>query len=162
MRKRTWVILAGLAAPLWGAPTAASAAPTLCQAGERPVFACPVGKKRLSVCASKDLAPGRGYLVYRFGKPGRIELEYPPDHRSAPDAFSCEFSLSEEHVREASSLELSFTVGEARYTVFRVLFDATVEQEGVRVSSPKRTIELPCAAPATVNLPWLRRAFAKP
>jgi hypothetical protein len=143
-------------------PLPARAAPTLCQAGETPVFACPIGHKRLSVCASKTPAHGQQYLIYRFGKPGRVELEYPADHRPPRDAFTFDYSISDEHIREASSLTLSFLWGGARYTVFREIFDATVEKEGVRVSSPKRTIELPCAAPATLNLRLLRRLFAKP
>ena len=49
----------------------ASAAPdrSLCLASERPVFACPIGRKLVSVCAGPA-----GQVVYRFGERGRVEL----------------------------------------------------------------------------------------
>ncbi|WP_419809096.1 hypothetical protein [Sphingomonas sp.] len=40
----------------------------LCIAGEQPLFACPIGRKLVSVCGD-----GRG-ATYRFGVPGRVEL----------------------------------------------------------------------------------------
>lgn len=52
------------------APAARPAAQaSLCTATEDVVFSCRTGAKMVSVCASKDAAPGRGYLQYRFGKP---------------------------------------------------------------------------------------------
>ena len=49
----------------------ASAAPdrSLCLASERPVLACPIGRKLISVCAGPA-----GQAVYRFGQRGRVEL----------------------------------------------------------------------------------------
>src|SRR6266480_5829555 len=52
---------------------------SLCTKDERVVFSCPVKRpaKIVSVCASKDLTSEHGYLQYRFGLPGKIELEFP-------------------------------------------------------------------------------------
>lgn len=51
-------------------PTATSPAQTsFCTATETVVFSCRTGAKLVSVCASKDAGPARGYLQYRFGKP---------------------------------------------------------------------------------------------
>src|SRR5882762_6235267 len=49
---------------------------SLCAKDERIIFSCPVKRpaKMVSVCASKDLTSHRGYLQYRFGLPGNIEL----------------------------------------------------------------------------------------
>lgn len=42
--------------------------PSFCASGESIVFSCGVGAKMVSVCASKDAAPARGHLQYRFGR----------------------------------------------------------------------------------------------
>jgi len=55
-------------------PGAASARPKstgpLCRAPEPVLFTCEVGTKTVSVCGHKQ-----GGAVYRFGRPGRVELE---------------------------------------------------------------------------------------
>src|SRR6266852_7953826 len=62
---------------------------TLCARDERIIFSCPVKKpaKIVSVCASKDLTSERGYLQYRFGLPGKIELEFPKDRTGTQEKF---------------------------------------------------------------------------
>ncbi len=62
---------------------------TLCAKDERVIFSCPVKKpaRIVSVCASKDLTSERGYLQYRFGLPGKIELEFPKDRKGTQEKF---------------------------------------------------------------------------
>jgi hypothetical protein len=56
----------------------AIAADTLCSPRERVVFSCGTAKKRIvSVCASRNLSASTGYLQYRFGKKGAVELTVP-------------------------------------------------------------------------------------
>jgi hypothetical protein len=43
--------------------------------------------KTASVCASKDLAEDKGYVQYRFGSPGKIELEFPKDRKDSAQKF---------------------------------------------------------------------------
>lgn len=43
----------------------------LCTAGEKALFSCPLARKTVSICASRNAA------TYRFGAPGRIELSTP-------------------------------------------------------------------------------------
>lgn len=50
-------------------PSSAQAASPLCTRSESPLFACAIGARRLAVCS------GTGGTIYRFGRPGRIELE---------------------------------------------------------------------------------------
>src|SRR5258708_34242175 len=56
--------------------------PSLCQADEQVIFSCISHSrgKTASLCASRSLRSDRGYIVYRFGHPGRVELEYPDQH----------------------------------------------------------------------------------
>ncbi|MDR2668612.1 MAG: hypothetical protein LBC14_01505 [Desulfovibrio sp.] len=57
--------------------SAAFAAETLCTDGELLIFTCRTPKKTASVCASPQFGPDTGYLQYRFGEPGKIELTLP-------------------------------------------------------------------------------------
>jgi hypothetical protein len=59
-----WIMTAF--SPAWAEPPAK----TLCTASERPIFACPIGNRLVSVCA-----PRSGPAIYRYGRNGRIELE---------------------------------------------------------------------------------------
>jgi len=70
-------------------PTAALQPNTLCDRNERVIFSCPVKRpaKIVSVCASKDLTSDRGYLQYRFGLPGKIELEFPKERTGTQTKF---------------------------------------------------------------------------
>lgn len=87
---------------IWGAfsfsfshHTAAAAQPrklqpgTLCAKDERVIFSCPIKRpaKIVSLCASKDLTSDTGYLQYRFGLPGNIELEYPKGRTGTQQEF---------------------------------------------------------------------------
>jgi len=62
---------------------------TLCGRDERVIFSCPLKRpaKIVSVCSSKDLTSERGYLQYRFGLPGKIELEFPKDRTGTQEKF---------------------------------------------------------------------------
>jgi hypothetical protein len=66
-----------LAAPVW-------AAGSHCRAQEHIVFSCSVGKKTVSVCASADLSAASGYLQYRFGQKGTLELAFPDLTKATP------------------------------------------------------------------------------
>jgi len=65
------------ALPVW-------AAESLCDAQEQVIFSCSLGKKMVSVCASNDFSASKGYLQYRFGQNGALELAFPDLAESAP------------------------------------------------------------------------------
>ena len=92
--------------------------PTLCAADESVVFNCAVdeGGKFLSVCGSKTgpLHEGRGYIQYRFGRPGRVELEYPRERRRRAADFTLDFRQAQGRSHTAA---LWFESGGYRYTV---------------------------------------------
>jgi len=62
---------------------------TLCEKSERIIFSCPIKRpaKIVSLCASKDLTNERGYVQYRFGLPGNVELEYPKERAGTQEKF---------------------------------------------------------------------------
>lgn len=49
----------------------------LCKAQETLLFGCNAVSKMISVCASQGFSATTGYVQYRFGTPGNIELSYP-------------------------------------------------------------------------------------
>lgn len=63
-------ILIPIAMPAW-------AMQTHCTDQEQIIFSCSLGKKSVSICASADFSAHGGYLQYRFGNPGAIELALP-------------------------------------------------------------------------------------
>ena len=128
---------------------------TLCKKGEQVLFSCPIqgaSAKILSVCGSHDLGAKRGYIKYRFGKRETVELEYPKGNNKTQQAFLYTFSLSEEHIRQASEASLSFSRGKYLYEVYNSIFDAELFSNGVRVITPERTVTLECMAPIIGNL----------
>lgn len=52
---------------------------THCQAHEQKIFSCQIQKsqKILSLCAVANKPQHPGYLHYRFGNPGKVELQFP-------------------------------------------------------------------------------------
>jgi len=62
---------------------------TLCRAEEQNFFTCTVtgSAKVISLSGSKPLDARRGYLQYRFGKPGAVELQFPRDRANTQRVF---------------------------------------------------------------------------
>jgi len=71
------------------APASQTQTGSLCESTEKIVFSCTGGKaaKIVSLCSSKELTKDRGYLQYRFGLPGKIELEFPKQREQTQQAF---------------------------------------------------------------------------
>src|SRR5258708_10855373 len=89
---------------------------TLCAKDERGIFSCPVKRaaKIVSVCASKDLTNDHGYLQYRFGLPGEIELEFPRDRKGTQEKFHYTHYFR----AQVDLTEISFTIEGYEYSVF--------------------------------------------
>lgn len=64
-------------APAVGVPAAEWTEPTLCTANENVVWSCRAKTRTISVCASRAITATSGYMQYRAGKPGKLELQYP-------------------------------------------------------------------------------------
>lgn len=64
----------------------ATFADTLCRYNERVIFSCRLkgkGGKTVSVCGSRIITATRGYMQYRYGKPGAVEIIL-PEQRGIP------------------------------------------------------------------------------
>ncbi len=61
----------------------------LCTKTEKTIWTCTIQKsmKIASVCASKDLDSSKGYVQYRFGKAGKIELQFPASKEKTQEQF---------------------------------------------------------------------------
>lgn len=70
-------------------PSESMKARSLCATGERVVWSCETVKERklASLCGSTDLDRAHGYLQYRFGQVGQIELEFPRERVNTQSAF---------------------------------------------------------------------------
>ena len=116
---------------------------TLCEAGERIIFSCPVKRpaKIVSLCASKNLTNERGYLQYRFGLPGNVELEYPKERTGTQEKFR----YSHYFRAQFDLTEISFTNGGYEY---QITDDYNGEEkpaqliQGVSVTAPGKPKEV--------------------
>jgi len=116
---------------------------TLCAKEERVIFSCPVKRpaRIVSLCSSQELTSGKGYLQYRFGLPGRIELEYPKD-RSGSQA---KFRYTHYFRAQVDLTEISFSVNGYQY---QITDDYNGEEkpaqsvQGVSVTAPGKSKEV--------------------
>jgi len=91
---------------------------SLCERDEKIVFSCTLGKqakpgKVVSLCSSKELTKEQGYLRYRFGVPGKIELEYPKDGERPHEAFK----YSHYFRAQVDETEISFSLNGYEYSI---------------------------------------------
>ena len=94
-----------------------------------------VNHKMVSVCASRNLAPGTGYITYRYGLPGKIELAYPKEMVDPRDFFF----YSNIWAQLGGKTSLTFFNKPYKYTVFAD-WDAKIDgikgyRAGVSVSN---------------------------
>lgn len=116
---------------------------SLCAKDERVIFSCPVKRppKIVSVCASKDLTSDQGYLQYRFGLPGKIELEYPKDRTSTQQKFK----YSHYFRAQFDMTEIGFTIEGYEYSVFNDYNGEekpAISSQGVSVTAPGKPKEV--------------------
>lgn len=118
-----------------------------CALDEMVIFSCSLGKRSVSVCASKDAGKDRGYVQYRFGQPGKLELVY-PEHKEPANKF---FSFRNAIVAGGYSNSVTFSKGSFNYTVTSLFSGG--ESGFVEVSkSGKAIATLSCkSAPISVD-----------
>jgi hypothetical protein len=93
---------------------------SLCSPVEHIIFSCTTKAtakhpaKIVSLCASRDLAKERGYLQYRFGLPGSIELEFPKGRQGTQQQFQYSH-----YIRYKVDLtEINFDIDDYQYQIF--------------------------------------------
>ena len=129
----------GLAALLvLAAIRTAVAASSLCSRDEAVIFACPVGAKLISVCASPGISPSQGYLAYRFGPPQKPEISY--QNREMTRSGTWSFS-------GGGGAWLRFTRGPISYIAYTAIGRGWGTKAGVAVlQDGKLLANLPCRA----------------
>jgi len=136
--------------PKHGGSASAPPSLTLCANGERVIFSCTLRQsaKVVSVCASKDLTNEQGYLQYRFGRPGKIELEFPKDRTNTQQ----QFEYSHYFRARVDLTEINFTVDGVSYSVFddyQGEEKPEVSEQGVAINWPgtnKKEVRYLCAS----------------
>jgi len=122
--------------------TSASAATTLCLSDESSLFSCRAGTKVISVCGSKDLAPDRGHLQYRFGSPNNVELTIPPDHLVPPASSALAGTLM---FSGGGGDYLRFKAEGYEYVVYTAIGKGWGEKDGVAIiKDGKRLAHISC------------------
>jgi hypothetical protein len=148
--RKSTLAACGTAALLFAlAPIDARAETGLCPAPERALFSCAIGAKEVAVCASGDLAQTTGTIQYRFGRPSRVELAYPPaggDWRAVTRSGTLAFS-------GGGGAFLAFERPPYRYVVYTAIGQGWGSKAGVVVEkSGKRIANLKCATEARSEL----------
>lgn len=136
MRPTTILLaVAGLAAA-----SPAAAAPSLCTAGELPVFSCAMASGRIaSLCASADLSETTGTLRYRFGRPGKVELVHPQGDIPPRAAFRAGI------IGAGGGDFIRFSRGDTTYTIEHAEGPRSGSYAGVTVHrGPRRVADLRC------------------
>jgi len=137
---------------------------SLCEKDEKIVFSCPIRKpaKIVSLCSSKELTKERGYLQYRFGLPGKIELEFPKQREQTQTAFK----YSHYFRAQFDLTEISFTQDGHQYAIFD---DYNGEQkpvrhdQGIKITPPNgKEITLNCGSKAKAQYDDLAEVFPEP
>ena len=138
---------------------------SLCEGGEKIVFSCRVeiAAKFVSLCSSKELTKDRGYLQYRFGLPGKIELEFPKQRKQTQSAFK----YSHYFRAQVDETEISFTKDGHQYTVFdRYSGDQkpVVHRQGLTIMLPgtPKPVMLECRGKVTAHYEDLPETFPEP
>lgn len=149
----------GLSLIVMGQPSSQTAPSSLCAANEQIIFNCSLKKpaKMVSLCASRDLSKTRGYLQYRFGVPGKIELEFPKDRQRTQQAFRYKHYFR----AQVDMTSISFSVADYEYSVFDDYNGEekpAISQQGVTVSPTAggKDVTLVCRERAKANFGQLQ------
>ena len=116
---------------------------SLCAKAERIIFSCAVKRpaRIVSICASKDLTSDRGYLQYRFGLPGKVELEFPKGRNETQK----QFQYSHYFRFQVDLTAINFTIDGFEYSVFDEYNGEEkrkISIEGVSVTAPGKPKEV--------------------
>jgi hypothetical protein len=116
--------------------------PSHCAPQEKVIFSCATANaKVISLCSSSALTSSDGYLQYRFGRGGKLELIYP----ATKEHPSKHFQFGQLFYTSAGGKYLKFKNGEYTYILFSVSPKLEDERAGVVVSKSGEEIAyLPC------------------
>jgi hypothetical protein len=114
---------------------AAKPVPTLCGAGEEPVFSCGVsGQRIVSACASAGLSPSAGSLIYKLGKSGKADIVLP----ASTDGWRQQVSWGQVMYAGGGGSYLRFNAEPYTYVVYSAVGRGWGEKNGVMVLNDGR------------------------
>ena len=154
---RTVLLLLSLVVLHWtSSPFADETQPTLCRQGETVLFSCPVkdGRTIVSLCGSKDLTAQEGYLQYRFGRAGHIELEFPAQRQETQKRFR----YAQYSRYQVNRVAVSFQRAGYTYALFDSYEGDTLpktHQQGIQVTpsgGARKEVTFICRGAASGNL----------
>ena len=124
---------------------------SLCAKTERIIFSCLTKRtgasavrspsKIVSLCASRDLAKERGYLQYRYGLPGKVELEFPNSRTGTQKLFQYTHYMR----YQVDLTEINFEIDGYQYQIFDDYNGEEkppISTEGVSVTAPGKSKEV--------------------
>ncbi len=135
---------------------------SLCKSDEKIIFSCTLkSSKIVSLCSSPDITKDRGYIQYRFGLPGKIELEFPKEREKSQQAFKYTHYFR----AQVDLTEISFTSEGHQYSIFD---DYNGEErrartvQGIKITPPNngKEVTLDCRERANANYSNLGEVFA--
>ncbi|HEV8721166.1 MAG TPA: hypothetical protein VGW77_11065 [Candidatus Binatia bacterium] len=142
-----------------------SPANSLCRSEEQIFFSCPIAAsvKAVSLCGSKTIDSRRGYIQYRFGQTGAVELQFPRERANTQRVFR----YAKYFRAQVQRTEITFDNEDYRY----VLFDyyegdvkPAVREAGVRITphgGNQRESEIKCAGYPISKLGSLESILAR-
>ncbi len=143
-------LLSGLACLVFGSSLAQGQ--THCHGNERVVFSCSMQKKTASVCASEVSSPSQGYLQYRFGVLGKVEMEYPKVQQHPQGKFTTFYGtpIMDDGSR-AMIASIEFGVSDYGYELITTALNDTSETELVVSRAGKTLATLMCRPGSVLN-----------
>ena len=105
---------------------------SLCDAEQTAIFSCKIRGRIASLCASRDLGPGKGVMAYRFGKPGAIELAYPEPGTAPSKAFTAAVVDRGDYVR--------FVRNGTSYKLYSLVLQGRSPFAGIRIEENGRKV----------------------
>lgn len=141
------------------------APPSLCRVEEQILFTCglPRSAKVISLCGSKSLDNRRGYLQYRFGKAGAMDLQFPRERANTQMAFRYAHYFR----AQVDRTEVTFDNGDYRYVLFDYYEGDTkpaIKESGIRIrrhGSGEKETEMKCPGNAISNLTRLAAVVSR-
>jgi hypothetical protein len=116
---------------------------SLCATNEHIIFSClvassgkrsrPTVNKLASLCASPNLSKDQGYLQYRFGLPGKVELEFPASRSGTQQMFQYTHYMR----FQVDLTEINFSIDGNQYQIFDTYNGEEkppISEEGVNVT----------------------------
>jgi hypothetical protein len=124
---------------------------SLCAKTEHIIFSCLTKPGRasslkspskiVSLCASRDLTKDQGYLQYRYGLPGKVELEFPSSHTGTQQQFKYTHYMR----YQVDLTEIDFEIAGYQYQIFDDYNGEEkprISTEGVSVTAPGKSKEV--------------------